>query len=384
MSAFVTDASYKHTLAIVRSLGSRGIEVDVGASSPSLQLSSFSKYCRGSFIYPDPKRDLDAFVHFFRKICNHYDIIIPVGYVTTFFLSMKKDSINCNSKIPVADFPSLKVAASKKDSILLAKELGVPAPITFFPSNSSELMNLKIESYPVVVKAVYEGGLVRYAYNKRDLKEKFEEVYKLQGIPPLVQEFIKGVGYGFFALFNQGKPRAIFMHKRIRERYVIGGPSTCAESVFVPELMNYGMRILKALNWHGVAMVEFRRDFSDGKFKLMEINPKFWGSLDLAIASGVDFPHLLYKMVTEGDVNPVFNYKVGLRFMWPFPDDLLRTLNKLTNVKNFLLDLFNPHIKKNIVLADLKPTLSLIWNGFSLIMSKKVPRLAFPRPTYTF
>jgi len=373
LSAFVTDASYKHTLAIVRSLGSRGIEVDVGVSSPSLQLSSFSKYCRRSFIYPDPKKDLDVFVRFFRKICNRYDTIIPVGYVTTFFLSMKKDSIDCNAKIPIADFPLLKIAASKKDSILLAKELGVPTPITFFPSNSSELMDLKIESYPVVVKAVYESGFVRYAYNKQDLKEKFEEIYKLQGVPPLVQEFIKGVGYGFFALFNQGKPRAIFMHKRVRERYVIGGPSTCAESVFVPELMNYGIRILKALDWHGVAMVEFRRDFNDGKFKLMEINPKFWGSLDLAIASGVDFPHLLYKMVIEGDVNPVFNYKVGLRFMWPLPDDLLRTLNNLTSVKSFLSDLLNPYVKKNIVLTDLKPTLSLIRDGISLIISKKVP-----------
>jgi len=94
--------------------------------------------------------------------------------VTTFFLSMKKDSIDCNAKIPIADFPLLKIATSKKDSILLAKELGVPTPITFFPSNSSELMDLKIESYPVVVKAVYEGGFVRYAYNKQDLKEKFE------------------------------------------------------------------------------------------------------------------------------------------------------------------------------------------------------------------
>jgi predicted ATP-grasp superfamily ATP-dependent carboligase len=131
-------------------------------------------------------------------------------------------------------------------------------------------------------------------------------------------------------------------------------------------------------------MVEFRRDFNDGQFKLMEINPKFWGSLDLAIAAGVDFPYHLYKMVIEGDINPIFNYKVGLRFMWPLPDDLLRTLNKLTSVKSFLSDLFNPYVKKNIVLTDLKPTLSLIWNGISLIMSKKVPRLVFPRSARTF
>lgn len=370
LGAFVTDANYKHTLAIVRSLGRRGIAIDVGTHNIKLNVSSFSKYCRNSVIYPDPKTDLDSFVRFFNKICNHYDVIIPVGYVTTFFISMKKNSIHCSSKIPVADFPSLEIAANKKKSLLLAKQLNIPIPTTFFPSSVSELMKLKIGSYPVVVKAVYEGGIIHYAYNKIDLKNKFEDIYKLQGIPPLVQEFIEGTGYGFFALFNHGKVMAIFMHKRIRELYVKGGPSTCAESVFVPELVNYGIRILKALGWHGVAMVEFRRDSRDGKFKLMEINPKFWGSLDLAIKAGVDFPYLLYKMVTEGDINPVFNYKLGIRFMWPLPDDLLHTLNNPSNLKSFLFDLFNPFVGKNIIAGDLNPTAKLIWDGISRVIYK--------------
>lgn len=86
------------------------------------------------------------------------------------------------------------------------------------------------------------------------------------------------------------------MHKRIRELYTMGGPSTCAISVYDPKLLDYGLKILGALNWHGIAMVEFKKDSKDGTFKLMEINPKFWGSLDLAIASGIDFPYLLYKM----------------------------------------------------------------------------------------
>jgi predicted ATP-grasp superfamily ATP-dependent carboligase len=79
MSVFVTDASYKHTLAIVRSLGRKNIAVDVGTSSHSTQLSSFSKYCRKSFVYPNPKKDPDVFVRFFNKIYKmlNYEVIIP-------------------------------------------------------------------------------------------------------------------------------------------------------------------------------------------------------------------------------------------------------------------------------------------------------------------
>jgi biotin carboxylase len=74
-----------------------------------------------------------------------------------------------------------------------------------------------------------------------------------------------------------------------------------------------GIKLLKALNWYGVAMVEFKMDPRDGKLKFLEINPRFWGSLPLAIASGVDFPYLLYRMAMDGDIEPVLKYKVGVK-----------------------------------------------------------------------
>jgi hypothetical protein len=102
----------------------------------------------------------------------------------------------------------------------------------------------------------------------------------------------------------------------------------------------------------------------------MEINPKFWGSLDLAIASGVDFPYLLYKMAVDGDVSPVSNYKLGTKFIWPFPDDFLHVLNKPQDLKYFLSDLFNPYVIKNIDVNDLNPISFPVLEGLSLIISK--------------
>src|SRR5262249_40991218 len=90
-----------------------------------------------------------------------------------------------------------------------------------------------------------------------------------------------------------------------------------SESVALdPPLLDHAERILEALKWHGVAMVEFKRDARDGVSKLLEINGRFWGSLQLAVDSGVDFPYLLYRQAVDGDIDPVFSYRVGVRLRW--------------------------------------------------------------------
>jgi predicted ATP-grasp superfamily ATP-dependent carboligase len=364
---FVTDASYKHTLGIVRSLGRRGLEVYCGASDVSPALSSFSRYTIGSLIYPDPKKHPDLFKDFIHKTVNKLgiDIVIPVGYNATVALSQAKNELKV--KIPVSDFASISIAASKERTVTFAEMHRIPVPKTIIPASPSDSRIADFE-FPVVVKGVYESGFVKYAYDQQTLKQYIDYIYGQQGVYPLIQEYIPGDnGFGFFALFNHGSPRAIFMHKRIRMYPITGGQSTCAESIFEPRLLKYGETLLKALNWHGVAMVEFKKDVRDGEFKLMEINPKFWGSLDLAIASGMDFPQLLYTMASDGDVKTMNHYLTGVRFMWPFPDDFYRVIDKPTNINSYVTDLLNSRISKNIDFSDLRPNLMQLAYTVSLL-----------------
>src|SRR5262249_29165276 len=133
---------------------------------------------------------------------------------------------------------------------------------------------------------------------------------------PLIQERIPsgGEAIGVSVLFNfQSQLRACFVHRRIREFPLSGGPSSLRESGSPPAITDVAARLLRQLGWSGVAMVEFKVDPRDGVAKLMEVNPKFWGSLNLAIASGVDFPTLLYRMAVDGDVSPVLEYRLGVR-----------------------------------------------------------------------
>jgi hypothetical protein len=139
--------------------------------------------------------------------------------------------------------------------------------------------------------------------------------------PTLLQEFVPGDGYGIFALFSDGKPRAWFAHRRLRDVVATGSGSAFRESIPLDARMKtYAERLLTALRWHGVAMVEFKVDSRDGVPKLMEVNGRFWNSLPLAIAAGMDFPFLLYRLAIDGDIAPMNSYKVGVRSRWLLGD----------------------------------------------------------------
>ena len=339
----LTDASYKHTLGAVRTLGKRGFHMIAGSTSRH-SISFYSKYCQERVIYPSPRNEKE-FVGF---LCNYacekkVDVILPIGYLASTTLSRHKSEFDGLAKLPVADYEFMQIAGDKDRTMKFAASLGIKVPKMYTEKDN-------ISSFPVVVKGLMESGTVKYANSNHDLSQ-----FDLKN--SLIQEYIPGQGYGFFALFNQGKPRAIFMHKRIREYPRTGGPSTVAESVYDEELKIQGLRLLKALNWHGVAMVEFKKDSRDNEFKLMEINPKFWGSLDLATASGVDFPYLTTKMALEGDIEPVFKFRTGVKFRWLFPDDTLHLLSNPRCVKTFMADFFDRDMQTNIWLGDLVPNL---------------------------
>ena len=370
-SVLVTDARIGACLSIARSLGKKGLDIYCGTDKRAVEgyyhsnsldaISSYSRYVKQVFYYPDPAYQ-EEFEHSVDRVSRSLGIkvIIPVAQRSAVALSRAKKRLK-HFIIPTSDFQSLSIAASKRETIQIAKELNVPSPNTTVIDSFSDLNNHDFE-FPLVVKGVFGGGTTTYVQDMQDLKKSVSMLYQLQGEYPLIQEYIDGSGYGFFTLFNEGDPRAIFMHKRIREYPSTGGMSTCAESVYEPKLLDYGLRLLKALHWHGVAMVEFKKDNHDNQFKIMEINPRFWGSLNLSIAAGVDFPYLLYKMAVEGDINPTFNYRRGSRYAWVFPMDLVRTFKDKAihlRIKPFLSDSIDPRVHRNICRKDLNPSLML-------------------------
>ena len=325
----VLDGRQRSTLAVVRSLGRRGIEVVVGEDRFPC-LSSSSKYCRGTFQYAsasaapqDFMRDLE------RELQRHeYKMLLPMTDMTTYLTAANFDRLSALTMIPMANKDHYFQSIDKSEVITLAEKLGIPTPKTYFINGIEDVKKLTL-IYPMVIKSRQSKYLkdgkwveagVDYAYNLDELIGKLGRWNSSLPLP-LLQERITGPGEGAFLLFNYGEPRAIFFHRRIREKPLSGGVSVLRESIAVdPHLQDYSIRLLKALKWHGVAMVEFKHDEKDNLPKVMEINARFWGSLQLAIDAGVDFPYMLYRMVDEGDVETQFGYRTGIKTRWLLGD----------------------------------------------------------------
>ena len=366
MSVIITHARDRSALVATQSLGKHGIKV-VTADSIYPSTSFFSKYSSSYFIYPSEKLTPELFIKSIKYHIQKHNIkvLMPMDE-ETLLISKYKDVFDANIHVPVSNFEIITKANNKRYLMSFADEIGVKTPQTYTINDLSDLKYIvKKMDFPAVIKLVEGVGSkgLRYVYSANELITEYKEVIQKFGINtseyPLIQEYIPGNGYGVSMLFNQGDPRAIFTHRRIREYPITGGPSTARISVRHAKMEKYATMLLKELKWHGVAMVEFKLDEGTKEPVLMEINPRFWGSLYQAICAGVDFPHLLYTMTTEGDVQPVFTYKTGVKTGWMLGDcraliDYIRTEKKMEILKDFLK--FNGQYYDDISLDDLFPT----------------------------
>jgi predicted ATP-grasp superfamily ATP-dependent carboligase len=347
MRVLVTDGEQRHTLGAVRALGRERVHVVVGSTARAA-LSFCSKYCAERFVYPSPSRSESAFVDcLLRTVTDRrIDVLLPIGYSANLVVSKYRDEFSRVARLVIADYGAMAIASNKQRTIAFARSVGVPTPRTY--SGPRE-----VHTFPVVVKSPYGVGTVRYVNSQAELDA-------LDVTGAVLQEYVPGTGFGFFGLFNHGQLRAYFMHRRIREFPVTGGPSTAAAAYYDERLKGLGTRLMTALKWHGVAMVEMKRDARDGEYRLMEINAKFWGSLELAVAAGVNFPYLACCIAYQGDVPPVLEYDRRVRFRWLFPNDLLHVIARPRSARDFLADFFDPEVRTNLSLSDWAPTLYLM------------------------
>jgi predicted ATP-grasp superfamily ATP-dependent carboligase len=326
----VTDAGGNHALAVVRSLGQRHIRV-VAADSTRFAQGACSRYCASRASYPSPGIGVREFQEgLFRIIetCGP-EILMPMTERTILALSPARREIE--SRVRLAPLPTedaLRVAFDKRATIDLAGSLGIAVPRTIVLQDLSGLAALGPRlSYPAVIKPrrsesltadgrVTPGGPPEYCFGPEDLQAVYLSVHRRAPLP-LIQEFVPGEGYGISTLYDRGRLKALFAHRRLRMIRPTGSGSSLRESVAPPsDMVEPARALLEALHWHGVAMVEFKRDARDGRPKLMEINGRFWNSLPLAIASGVDFPFLLYTLARDGECPERFGYRTGVRGRW--------------------------------------------------------------------
>lgn len=321
----VTDAPSNASLAVVRSLGRRGIPVGVCTFEDEFNLAAYSRWGTETFTLPSPSRDAAGFVDALARILEtgKYPIVFPTTERTIQLVSAARSRLPAWVRIPIPDSDALARVVDKERTMALAEELGVSMPRTWCPSSIDEVARLAPSlPYPVIVKPrqtnflATGGHLAKIDYavvtTASALGRAWSRVH--QAVPrPLIQELVRGRGVGVNSLWRAGRPLVWFCHRRVREIDLRGGRSTAAESAPCDgRMVEAASRMLTALRWHGVAMAEFKWDEETGAFWLLEINGRFWGSLPLALAAGVDFPYYLYEVALDHSPQPPAAYPVGV------------------------------------------------------------------------
>ncbi len=365
---FITDGRSLATLAIARSLGEKGFEVDCGENF-YYNITFFSKYIGKKIIYPSPEQDPDRFIDKMLNIVkeDQYDIVIPVRDDTTSLLSKHKDEFSKYTKLYLSNHESIKKLRDKGETIKLARKCKVPVPETYFPEDTKVEEIKKSVKYPALIRPRISSGArgICYVESAEEFDGSYHKVKDEYG-EPIIQEYVSHDGghFSIGALFNEASElMAVHVYKELKQYPINGGPAVTAISVPKEGWVDTMLQILKEANWVGPAHMDVLYDPLSNEPKLLEVNPRFWMSLNLSIKSGVDFPYLICKLARGEQVTPVDSYKVGLKYRWVLPNEILwmlQTPNKVQGIKEFINFWNNETCYGELALKDPLPIVGIL------------------------
>ena len=385
MKVFLTDGDALHCLAIARMLGKKGIDLTIGSQRNFGSVAFGSKYCRRKVVYPNPGKYPDKFRDFLFEYLskNKHDILLPLRSTVVPVISDNRDELAKLAAFVMPEKRMLEIALSKAETFKAAADTGITIPATSYPKSLNDVDEFAAScDFPVVSKTSYGAGSrgVFYHDDPEALRKYCKGYLESPGAetnPLILQEFIVGPGCGFFGLFDHGEIKTYFMHRRIREYPITGGPSVLAESFYNESLMKDSLRLMSHLNWHGICMVEYKYSKAKGKFVLMEINPKFWGSSDLSIHSGIEFAYNWIQLALGEPIPEFKGYKVGKRFRWLFPGDFMNLLANFGLSPSWYGSFFDRRISTDIKLRDIRPLFTelMLIGGYFILYG---PNIRYP------
>jgi predicted ATP-grasp superfamily ATP-dependent carboligase len=310
-------------------------------------MSFVSRYTKTRFIYPSPFRDADAFLHcIVEQIVRLKASVLIPAYEETFLFAKHKDRLSPLVKFVLPEYWQILIAHNKNDWETRARRLGIPVPATYSPEELRRPGATRSLDYPVLIKPKQGGGA--WGIKEIPSAEILDELLagSTWADKPwdrfFVQEKITGHTQCVGVLFNKGQLRAKVAYRQLRDYPSTGGQATLRITNRHERAEAYFQQLLEELGWHGVCQADFIVDATSGDPYLIDINPRLWGSLAQAIASGVDFPYLLYRLAIDGDIAPVTTFKTGITTRWlggeiaALPSRLRMATSKQQILRDFL------------------------------------------------
>ena len=296
----ITDAQYRSCVSMIEALAQSGEDIILCAEEGTNPPAFHSKYCvMARFMPKDTEEYRKELAELCKFVCTpeseEKPVIIPIGLKTVRLLAEYKDEFSEYADFIVPDKDVLETANDKEKMSEAAEESGIRIPRMIPVNESGDPLTNRIR-YPVYVKPVFGeaygmGASERYdiAFDEEEIANSYAKYLELTGKAPIVQEYAGDIGIGVCVVMDKNsEPVNIFCHKRVREYPVSGGPSSCCVSMFSQNLVNGAVKLLKAIGYTGIAMVEFRGS-DDGHFAFLEVNTRIWGSFPLCVNSGSSF-----------------------------------------------------------------------------------------------
>jgi predicted ATP-grasp superfamily ATP-dependent carboligase len=318
----VLDAGLRQSLVTVRSLGSRGLRVaalEIGHNVPAFS----SRWCQQRIICP-AEEGTEQYLEYIEQVLDATKarVLITSSDGTVALLRQHRERLEQRVRVALAGEPGLGIAVNKDQTLAIAQKLGMAIPRGISLSSVNEVdAALREIGLPAVIKPVEswvenaEGQerariLAQLATTPDEARRAVEELTALGG-SVLFQKFLTGRREGVHLLYANGQVYGRFAQWAKRTDPPLGGSSVLRQSMTIPEdIGEPSERLIREINLEGYSEVEFRRD-SAGTPYLMEINPRLSASIELAVRSGVDFPHLIYQWASGEQINEVKSYHVG-------------------------------------------------------------------------
>lgn len=296
---------------ILKSLHQKGLKV-WAADTSKRNICSMSKFCTGSFTYPDPFTEEDAFIQVLKdKVAELRPHVLMPTHDESVVIMRHRDEFPVDLIIPYEGEEKLLLLANKAESTELARKAGVPVPEVYKSID-------EVKSYPVVFKTVI-GNSAKGVFFPKDREELVKLMDKHKDEETLLEEWIGGTDYSVDCVRWDGFCKTSVYHALVTKTDG-GGTTTQREIVYMPQLEAAALKLMDAVDFHGVCGLDFRYDAENNKIAYIETNARFTGGLATPVAAGFDIPWIVYKLATDGKYTEPINVRIGTRTKWILGD----------------------------------------------------------------
>jgi predicted ATP-grasp superfamily ATP-dependent carboligase len=303
------------SLGVARSLGRRGIPV--WFLTDDKIIAKFSRYTAHALYWAGP--EAPAAADFLIAIASQYDlkdwVLFPAGDREVKLVAQNHAALSGMFRLITPPWETTQIAADKHLMLERAVSLGIGCPNTYHPGNRAEVEALDCK-FPLILKPSIKEGVNRLTQakawrvaNRIELLEKYDTATALVGANHIVlQELVPGDGatqFSYCGVWQSGAPVGSTVVRRTRQYPIEFGTGTFVETVEQDEVDQAANVFLKSIDYSGLAEIEFKYDARDGKYKILDVNPRVWTWNALGERAGVDFPWIQYRLAIGEMVQPV-------------------------------------------------------------------------------